>query len=145
MEPKGASQIVWVRAAISYFALVFGTGFALGILRTLLLVPQVGSRMAELIETPFMIAVSIIACSSVIRRYSVPPTVLARAGMGLLALTLLIAAELALNGFLTGRTVAQYIADKDPVSGSAYLLALVFFGLIPLWLNRGLSRQGNPE
>jgi hypothetical protein len=39
----------WVKAACLYFGLVFAAGFALGVIRVLLLVPRLGVRTAELI------------------------------------------------------------------------------------------------
>ena len=39
-----------VKPALLYFAIVFGCGFALGVMRTLWLVPAVGTRIAELCE-----------------------------------------------------------------------------------------------
>jgi hypothetical protein len=41
-----------VKAGVLYFALVFGTAFLLGIVRTLWIVPLVSARTAELMETP---------------------------------------------------------------------------------------------
>jgi len=38
------------------FALVFGMGFVLGTIRTLLVVPRVGARTAEQMETPIMLS-----------------------------------------------------------------------------------------
>jgi hypothetical protein len=43
-----------LRGGIFYFALVFGTGFVLGSVRVPFLVPHLGVRVAELIETRFM-------------------------------------------------------------------------------------------
>ena len=37
-----------LKAGVLYFAFVFGAGFVLGIIRTLWVVPRVGTRMAEL-------------------------------------------------------------------------------------------------
>ena len=45
-----------VKAGVLYFALVFGVGFVLGTIRTLLVVPRVGTRKAELMEMPIMLA-----------------------------------------------------------------------------------------
>jgi hypothetical protein len=50
-----------LKAGVLYFALVFGAGFVLGTIRTLWVVPRVGTRMAELIETPIMLVVTIVA------------------------------------------------------------------------------------
>lgn len=47
-----------LKAGILYFACVFGAGFALGTARALWLVPRVGTRTAELMEMPFMLAVT---------------------------------------------------------------------------------------
>ena len=45
------------KAGVLYFALVFGAGFVLGTIRTLGVVPRVGARIAELMETPVMLVV----------------------------------------------------------------------------------------
>jgi hypothetical protein len=51
-DNKNAMPIV--KAGVLYFALVFGTGFLLGTVRTLWIVPLVGTR-TELMETPIML------------------------------------------------------------------------------------------
>jgi hypothetical protein len=45
-------------------------------------------------------------------------------------------AELLLAALLQGRSVAQYIASRDPVSGSVYLVMLLLFALMPSILAR---------
>ena len=50
-----------LKAGVLYFALVFGAGFVLGTIRVLWLVPSLGARTAELIETPIMLVVTILA------------------------------------------------------------------------------------
>ena len=50
-----------VKAGALYFALVFGTGFVLGTIRTLWVAPRFATRMAELMETPIMFVVTIVA------------------------------------------------------------------------------------
>ena len=41
-----------VKAAVLYFALVFGAGFVLGPIRILWVAPRLGARVAELLEAP---------------------------------------------------------------------------------------------
>ena len=60
------------------------------------------------------------------------------AALALSALALLAAAELGLAALLSGGSVAAYVAGRDPVSGTAYLLALLAFALMPWAL---LARQ----
>jgi hypothetical protein len=124
------------KAALAYFAAVFAAGFALGVIRTLWVVPAIGVRSAELIEMPLMIVVSIIACRSVILLFAVPPFVWPRLKMGLLAVVLLVGAELGLNSLFFGRAASEYLTNRDPVSGTAYFLALGIFAAMPVLLKR---------
>ena len=64
-----------LKSAVLYFAIVFGTGFVLGTARVLGIAPLVGSRAAELAETPVMLAVSVLAARFVVRRLELEPTV----------------------------------------------------------------------
>ena len=59
------------RAAVTYFALVFAAGFALGCLRVPFLVPRLGERAAELLEAPLMLFVIFLASRHVARRYGI--------------------------------------------------------------------------
>jgi hypothetical protein len=120
-----------IKAGFAYFALVFGAGFVLGALRVTLLVPRLGERMAELSEMPLMFAVIVFAARFVISRFTVPSSIAARLGTGLLALALLLAAELLLAVVLQDRAISDYVASRDPVSGSVYLAMLVLFTLMP--------------
>ena len=44
-----------IRGGLAYFALVFGAGFVIGVLRVAFLVPRFGERLAELAEMPLML------------------------------------------------------------------------------------------
>lgn len=125
-----------VRAAAVYFLLAFGAGFILGPLRILLLIPRIGERWAELLELPVMLTVCYCAAQWVCRRFVVPPHAAPRLRMGFLALALLLGAEFGLVLWLRGLTVAQYLATRDPVSGTAYYLSLLVFALLPFALAR---------
>ena len=126
----------FARAGLAYFALVFGAGFVLGPLRILLLVPRVGERAAELLELPVMVGICWLAARWVTRRFAVPASRGARLGMGALAGALLLAAEFALVLPLRGLTLAEYFATRDPVSGTAYYLAVLLMALMPLLVRR---------
>ena len=115
---------------------MFGAGFVLGALRVSFLVPRFGERIAELSEMPLMFAVIVIAARFVIRRFAVPLYVAARIRIGFLALGLLLAAELLLAVLLQDRSLADYVASRDPISGSAYLVMLVLFSLMPTLIGR---------
>lgn len=126
-----------IKAGLAYFALVFGTGFMLGALRVSLLVPRLGERMAELSEMPLMFAAIVFAARFVIRRFSVPSSIAARLGTGLLALALLLSAEVLLAVVLQDRSLADYVASRDRVSGSVYLAMLLLFALMPALVKQG--------
>ena len=49
-----------LKAAVVYFALVFGAGFVLGPIRILFIVPRFGVRLAELMEFPVMLVVIVL-------------------------------------------------------------------------------------
>lgn len=125
-----------IKAGLAYFALVFGAGFALGVLRVSLLVPRLGERISELSEMPLMLAVIVMAARFVIRRFAVPLALPARLGTGLLALALLLAAEVLLAVVLQERSLAEYVASRDPVSGGVYLAMLVLFALMPAFVGQ---------
>jgi MFS family permease len=124
------------KAGLLYFALVFGAGFVLGPIRVLWLVPRVGSRWAELIETPIMLAVIIFAAPWVVRRLALPPTTSSRLGMGCIALGLTLVTEFTVVLWLRGMTITEYFSTRDLVSATIYYLLLGVFALLPLFVAR---------
>jgi hypothetical protein len=121
-----------VKAGVLYFTLVFGVGFVLGTIRTLWVVPRVGARKAELMETPIMLVVTIVAARSIILRLGLPFTFSARLGMGFIALLLLLVAEFGFVFWFRGQTNREYFASRDPVAGTVYYLMLAVFAVMPL-------------
>jgi len=118
-----------------YFALVFGVGFLLGIVRVLVLVPSLGERWAELAEMPLMLIAIIFAARFVVRRF--PATQRASSLVsGGIALVLLIVVEFSVVLALRGMSISQYFAERDPVAGSVYVGMLVVFAVMP-WLMGG--------
>ena len=121
-----------MKAGVLYFALVFGTGFVLGLIRTLWLLPKVGPRIAELMEMPIMFVVIVLAARWVVRRFSSAHGL----SIGLMALGFLLFAELAVAFWLRHLTPAEYIASRDPVAGTVYALLLGVFAIMPALLAR---------
>ncbi len=116
-----------------YFLLVFGTGFVLGTVRVLLIVPLVGHRTAELLEMPLMLIATVLAARWTIRRFPEPRTSSARLSIGGIALGLMLGGEMAVGIGLRGMTAAEVLLNKDPVSGAAYYVSLFLFAVMP-WL-----------
>lgn len=125
-----------MKPALAYFGLVFGAGFALGPVRLLWAVPRFGVRAAELMEVPVMTAVMFFAARWIVRKFAVPPTFSARLAMGLIGLSLMLIAEFGLVLRLRGLSIREYLASRDPASGTAYYMALVVFALMPLFAPR---------
>jgi hypothetical protein len=126
-----------LKAGVLYFALVFAVGFVLGAIRTLWVVPRVGTRTAELMEMPIMLAVTIVAARWTVLRLSVPMMWCARLEMGCIALVLMFIAEFGFVLWIRGLSINEYFATRDPVSGAAYYLLLVVFAIMPLFTRRG--------
>jgi hypothetical protein len=125
-----------LKAGVLYFALVFGAGFVLGTIRTLWVVPRVGTRMAELTETPIMLAVVIVASRWVVLHLLVPFVPSVRLGMGAIALGLLLLAEFGFVLWVRGLSIRQYFASRDRVSGAVYYAMLGLFAIMPLLVAR---------
>jgi hypothetical protein len=123
------------RAATRYFLIVFGVGFVLGVLRVTLLVPRLGERLAELSEMPVMFVAIYLAAGWTVRRHPAGVDGAGWFAVGLVALALMVAAELLLAVVLSGRDVGEYVASRDPVSSAVYLAMLALFAAMP-WLRR---------
>lgn len=124
------------KAALAYFALVFATGFVLGLVRVPFLVPRFGERTAELLEMPFMLVAIVLAARWVVRHFGLAMSARTCLGAGALALALLLAVEFGVVLSLRGLTLEQYFASRDPVAGAVYLAMLLLFALMPALLVR---------
>ena len=120
-----------IRPGLLYFALVMGSGFLLGMIRVPFLVPRIGERWAELAEMPIMAVVIFFSAGYVLKRYPKVQSQGKSLIVGLLALALSVGAELGLAVVLQNQTLAEFIASRDKVSGSAYLALLAVFALMP--------------
>lgn len=129
LQRRGSAGSV-ATAAVRHFLVVFGAGFLLALVRVPWLEPRIGERAAELVEMPLMLLVIMWSSRRVARRWTDGRRSTCLAA-GLLALALLLAAELGLAYVLEGLDPLAYVAGRDPVSGSVYALCLAVFALAP--------------
>ena len=125
-----------LHAGLLYAVLVFGAGFVLGPIRILWAEPTLGTRAAELMEMPIMFVVIALGARWTVRQLAVPPVPSARLGIGLIALGLLLVAEFVLVLWLRGLSIGEYLASRDPVSGTVYIMLLGVFAIMPLLVAR---------
>ena len=125
-----------LKQAIAYFALVFGTGFMLGIIRVLWIVPKIGVRTAELIEMLPMFVAILLSARWINQHFTDADDVFIRLKTGFLALSFLLTAEIGLGVGLRGVSISEVLLNHDPVSGSVYYAMLILFALMPWFLAR---------
>ena len=80
--------------------------------------------MAELMETPIMLVVTIVVARWIVHRLVLPSVPSSRLGMGFVALGLMLVAEFGFVLWLRGLSIREYLATRDPVSGTVYYLML---------------------
>ncbi|WP_349282544.1 hypothetical protein [Polaromonas hydrogenivorans] len=120
-----------IRAGLTYFAIVLGTGFVLGVFRVPFLVPRIGERWAELAEMPIMATVIFLAAGFILRRFPAICSPGRSLAAGVLALALSVCSELGLAVVLQSQTLAEFLNSRDKVSGSVYIALLLVFAVMP--------------
>ncbi|MDQ1900218.1 hypothetical protein RAH32_07155 [Paracoccus sp. WLY502] len=123
------------RAALTYYGIIFACGTALGILRTMLLVPRLGSTAATALEIPVMLALSWLVCGAILRRFAVPMRIPARIAMGAIALAMLWLSEALLAMALGAGASGFFIAFTTP-AGALGALAQIAFAAFPALRHR---------
>lgn len=102
------------------------------------------TRLLRLLELPLTLMASALAARWTNRRFTAAAEPSGRIGIGLLALGLMLAAELAVGVALRGASPAEARLNRDPVSGAGYYLALGVFALLPWLLGwMGRARTGH--
>lgn len=121
------------KPAVVYFLFVFGAGFVLGTVRVLLILPLVGERTAELLEMPLMLTVIVFAARWMNRHLLADADARRKLIVGLIAMGLVLAADLLVGIALRGMSPSEALFHRDPISGTAYYLSLLLFAGMP-WL-----------
>lgn len=117
------------RAALVYFALVFAAAFAMGVLRLLVLAPQIGAFAAVALEVPVILAVAWVIAGPVLRRWPLDRP--QRLAMGALAFSLPLLTELALAKLVFGQTPRAFLAAMATPPGLPGLAGQLGFAAVP--------------
>lgn len=125
-----------LQAAVLYFLLVFGAGFALGISRVLMVVPVLGERTAELLEMPLILFVVVIAARWIVHHRLDAHRLSSAFSVGFLALGIMLFAELIVGIWLRGMSATEVFLHRDPISGAAYYVSLLLFAVMPAVIAR---------
>ncbi len=133
-------------AALTYFGLVFATGFVLGAVRVPFIEPRFGKLIATLIEAPMMIVVIAVAARHVTTSFSLSGHRVALLCVGTIAVSLAAIADLCVGLFLRQMSFGEQLLYLMKPAGLTYLLLLSIFAAMPLvgdlWRRRA-SRAGN--
>jgi hypothetical protein len=141
---RSAAGTAWgsrtVRAGASYFLLVFAAGWILGPIRVLWADPRFGAMTAILLEAAIMLVAMWRAARWSMRRFAVPGSLAATASMGLVALGILLPAELA-GAFLRKLPVRQYLEGFANPPGIVALAMFMLFAAMPVLITRSRDHQ----
>jgi len=121
-----------ITAALAYVAVAFGTGFVLGAVREIWLVPRLGGLLAVALEAPTILVIAWIAARRLVARRRIRPGG-PRLVMGAVAFVLLQAAECAL-GLAFDKSVSDQIAALGEPRGMLGLAAQIAFAFLPFFI-----------
>ena len=113
-----------LKAGAVYFLLMFGVGWILGPIRELWAVPRFGRLTGVLLEAVIMLIAMAVSVRWVIRRFRVKPTFGLTISMGVVALAILVPAELAGVVWVRGLSLREYLVSFMTIPGLVSLLML---------------------
>ena len=129
-----------LKAGVIYFLLMFAVGWVLGPIRELWAVLRFGRVIALLFEAVFMLIAMIVSSRWVMPRFSVPHTLGSTIPMGLVALTILMPAEIAGVLWVRGLSLQEYLASfvtaPSGISAVMFLLFTAMPSLVALLTRR---------
>jgi hypothetical protein len=130
-------------AALLYFLIAYGAGFAFGVIREFFVTPYVGLLLALCIELPFTAAVSFLTARFVMDR-STRETPADGLIVGFVALAFLLITEDVMSRILRGISVFTLWENFNWVAALVNYVGLTLFMAMP-WLvsrQRATARQG---
>jgi hypothetical protein len=118
-------------AALLYFLLLFLLGFLLGPIRMFYIQPYTGKLLAILLEAPLLLGAMPWAAAFCIHLFNLSTLVGERLAMGLIALFLLIGAELLGSRLLLHMSVVRYLRQLRTPYGIAGSILKLIFAIMP--------------
>ena len=125
-----------LKAGALYFALMFGVGWLTGPVREFLVIPLFGREIGIAVETIFMVGAMLVVLHGINWRLEVPSAIGTRIIMGLVALGLLLPAEMARAWMFRGQTPTEVLLPADAFSGVVQWGLLLIFAVMPLLVRR---------
>lgn len=116
---------------VRYFAMLFGIGFALGLVRVPLLEPKLGARAAELVEAPIMLLAITLVGRWTGRSVGTAYGAAMKLAVGVLAVVLVLGADVVVGVVLRGMTVREVVTERDRVAGIVYYALVVWAAAAP--------------
>jgi len=129
-----------IKAGVIYFLLIFVLGWILGPIRELWAVPRLGRLTALLFEAVIMLIGMFLAARWVMRFFNVPQTLGSTIAMGLVALAILVPAEIAGVLWVRGLSLGEYLASFATAPGLISLVMFLLFAAMPTLVT--LVRRG---
>lgn len=120
-----------VAAGVAYFAIIFGAGFLLGMVRIFFLMPRIGETVAVIVELPVMLMLSWVIAGWLIARFDIAPRLTPRLSMGGLAFVLLMLGELGISTMGLGQTLSEHLGRYENISAILGLAGQLIFAMFP--------------
>jgi hypothetical protein len=120
-----------LKAGVIYFLLLFAIAWILGPIRELWAVPRFGRIAALVMEAVFMLIAMIVSSRWVMRRFEVHQTVASTIPMGLLALGILVPAEIVGVLWVRGSSLQEYLASFATAPGVISAVMFLLFAAMP--------------
>lgn len=127
------------RLGVLYGALAFGAGFAFGMLRELVLIPNLGERFGHQLEFPLVTATVALIGSWMARRFGAGYSVAWLLALGVIATAVLIAIESVFALFILRQPVGLYLQSFNIIAGSLFPIGLAIMALAPVF-SRAMER-----
>jgi hypothetical protein len=125
-----------LKAGAVYFLFMFGVGWILGPIRELWAVPRLGRLTGVLVEAVIMLIAMAVSARWAIRRFHVRQTFGSTISVGLVALAILLPAEIAGVVWARGLPLPEYLESFATAPGLVSLLMFVLFAAMPTILTR---------